>query len=317
MSVRLRDTTDLAQPSPPTAASEHAVCVRELTHRYGDFTAVERLDLTVARGERYALLGSNGAGKTTTLEIIQGHRQPTEGDVTVLGHPTGRAPALRSRVGIMLQESGFAGDLNVRETVALFGRLSGRPDDVDRVLGLVDLAGKATTRVEQLSGGERRRLDFATAIWGAPELVFLDEPTTGMDPAARERLWQVVERLGASGSTILLTTHYLEEASRFADRIGILHHGRLVAEGTLTELVALRPARITVALRDGGAQLPLPHTRKGTTCVIETRDLQRDLHLVMTWAHERGVVFDDINVRSSSLEELFLDLTRDNAGALP
>src|SRR6185312_7777942 len=180
----------------------------------GAYTAVQGLGLTVRRGELYALLGTNGAGKTTTLEVLEGHRVPTSGQVSVLdGDPSDRR-RVRPRMGIMLQESGLAAELTVRESVALAGAVSGRHDEVDAVLDRVGLAAKKQTRVAQLSGGEKRRVDFAMAVWGTPELIFLDEPTTGLDPASRAAVWAVVDALRACGTTFLLTTHYLEEAEQ-------------------------------------------------------------------------------------------------------
>ncbi|GAB7039348.1 hypothetical protein JCM9533A_31980 [Catenuloplanes niger JCM 9533] len=183
--------------------------VQHLNLRYGDFHAVRDLSFHVERGELYALLGTNGAGKTSTLEIVEGHRAPTSGTVTVFGASPRDRAAVRPRIGIMLQESGFTPDLTVRESVRLIGGLTGREDTVDRVLAIVDLTAKAGTLVSQLSGGEKRRLDFATAVWGAPELIFLDEPTTGLDIQSRDALWAAVDRLREDGSTIVLTTHYL------------------------------------------------------------------------------------------------------------
>ena len=276
--------------------TETVVRATNFSYRYGDFAAVQGLDLAVQRGEVYALLGTNGAGKTTTLEVIEGHRRPTSGTVSVLGgDPTDRR-RIRPRVGIMLQDSGFAGDLTAVESLRLAGRLSGRDDSVDALLDTVDLRGKAETRVVQLSGGEKRRLDFAMAIWGAPELVFLDEPTTGLDPTARESLWEVVGELRDQGTTVILTTHYLEEAQRYADRIGLMHKGVLKREGTLAELVAAEPP------------LPIPATAHGLV-VVTTDDLQGDLTALLAWADRGGHRLDQLSATSSSLDDLFRDLT--------
>ncbi len=289
--------------------TETVVRATNFSYRYGDFAAVQGLDLAVQRGEVYALLGTNGAGKTTTLEVIEGHRRPTSGTVSVLGgDPTDRR-RIRPRVGIMLQDSGFAGDLTAVESLRLAGRLSGRDDSVDALLDTVDLRGKAETRVVQLSGGEKRRLDFAMAIWGAPELVFLDEPTTGLDPTARESLWEVVGELRDQGTTVILTTHYLEEAQRYADRIGLMHQGVLKREGTLAELVAAEPSHIRF-VAPPGADLPLPITAtEHGLVVVTTDDLQGDLTALLAWADRGGHRLDQLSATSSSLDDLFRDLT--------
>ncbi|MCU1404765.1 MAG: transporter ATP-binding protein [Glaciihabitans sp.] len=275
----------------------------------GEFPAVKELSLTVRRGELYALLGTNGAGKTTTLETIEGHRAPSAGTVTVFGgSPTDRR-TVRPRVGIMLQETGYAADLTCHETLNLVGALSGRSDDADRILGKVALQGKRDTRVGQLSGGERRRLDFGSAIWGSPELLFLDEPTTGLDPTARDVLWEVVAELRRGGCTIILTTHYLEEAEKHADRIGLMHKGVLATEGTLAELVAGHPSHITFVTPEAAA-LPLPGDTVGNRTVIETSNMQGDLHTLLVWAAEKNVTLEQLTATSSSLDDVFRTLTR-------
>jgi ABC-2 type transport system ATP-binding protein len=224
----------------------------------GAHTAVRGLELTVRRGELYALLGTNGAGKTTTLEVLEGHRVPTSGRVRVLsGDPADRR-GVRPRMGIMLQDSGLAAELTVRESVALAGAISGRRDEVDGVLERVGLTPKKGTRVAQLSGGEKRRVDFAMAIWGAPELIFLDEPTTGLDPTSRDALWTVVDELRAAGTTFLLTTHYLEEAEKRADRIGLMHAGTLRREGTVADLTANSVATVRFVPPGAVDDIPLP-----------------------------------------------------------
>jgi ABC-2 type transport system ATP-binding protein len=205
--------------------STPVIDVERLNLKYGDFHAVKDLSFQVQKGEFYALLGTNGAGKTSTLETIEGHRTPTSGTVRVLGKSPRDRAVVRPKMGIMLQESGFSPDLTVKESVRLIGKLTQRTDRVERVLGIVDLTRKAGTKVSQLSGGEKRRLDFATAVYGTPELVFLDEPTTGLDIQSRDALWDAVDKLREDGSTIVLTTHYLEEAQQRADRIGLMHRG--------------------------------------------------------------------------------------------
>jgi ABC-2 type transport system ATP-binding protein len=294
-------------------AGDTIVEVRDLSYNYGahgEFQAVKNLSFRVQRGELYALLGTNGAGKTTTLETIEGHRTPTSGTASVFGGaPTDRR-GIRPRMGLMLQETGYAADLTAVETLRLVGGLSGRQDDADRILERVDLVAKRDTRVGQLSGGERRRLDFGSAIWGSPELLFLDEPTTGLDPTARERLWAVVEELREQGATIILTTHYLEEAERYADRIGLMHEGVLASEGTLAELVANHPARISF-VAPAGVELPLAVTSTSNALsTVTTHDLQGDLTRLLVWAERGGHRLDQLSATSSSLDDVFRTLTR-------
>jgi ABC-2 type transport system ATP-binding protein len=277
------DTTDARPATSGTGTTggtglDEVIRASGLGFSYGGFTAVDALDLTVRRGELYALLGTNGAGKTTTLEVLEGHRRPTAGTVEVLGgDPTDRART-RPRVGIMLQDSGLAAELTVRESVLLSGAVSGREADVDALLDRVGIAAKARTRVAQLSGGEKRRVDFAMAVWGTPELVFLDEPTTGLDPSARDELWDVVRDLRDEGVTFLLTTHYLEEAERHADRIGLMHRGTLRREGTIADLTAGSTTSIRFVSPVAVAELPLPvsGTENGLV-VVTTTDPQRDV----------------------------------------
>ena len=286
--------------------------VTNLTYSYGargQFPAVHQLDLAVQPGELYALLGTNGAGKTTSLEAIEGHRRPTSGSVRVFGDDPYDRRAVRPRVGIMLQEVGFAPDLTVAESVRLAGAISGRDDRVDRVVSLVGLDAKSETRVVQLSGGERRRLDFAMAVWGDPALLFLDEPTTGLDPAARDALWNVIAGLRERGTTIILTTHYLEAAQKHADRIGLMHRGRLEREGTLEQLVDDQPAEIRF-VAPPGIDLPLAvqATEHGTS-IVKTDDLQRDLTLLLTWADRGNHRLAELSAAHSSLDDLFRTLT--------
>ncbi|GAB7046271.1 ABC transporter ATP-binding protein [Catenuloplanes indicus] len=280
--------------------------VQNLNLRYGDFHAVKDLSFHVDHGELYALLGTNGAGKTSTLEIIEGHRTPTSGTVTVFGHSPRDRAAVRPRMGIMLQESGFTPDLTVRESVRLIGALTRREDTVDRVLAIVDLTAKAGTLVSQLSGGEKRRLDFATAVWGAPELIFLDEPTTGLDIQSRDALWAAVDRLREDGSTIVLTTHYLEEAQQRANRIGLMHEGTFHREGTVSELTRTLPSVIRVTVPAGTATLPLPATAlDADRWSIETTDLQKDLHYLLGWAHDNAIALRDIEAGQTRLDDVF------------
>lgn len=281
-----------------------------LTVTYGDFTAVRDLSFEVHRGELYALLGTNGAGKTSTLEVVEGHRRATSGTVRIFGASPQDRPAVRPRTGIMLQESGFSPDLTVRESVALIGSLSGRDDTVDRVLGVVGLTRKASTIVAQLSGGEKRRLDFATAVYGGPELVVLDEPTTGLDIQSRDALWAAVDGLREAGSTVVLTTHYLEEAQQRADRIGLMHEGRLQREGTVAELTRTLPSVITFGLQPGAPEPPIVGALNGGFHV-ETFHLQDDLHRLLAWAHDHEVELQDLQAGPTRLDDVFraLDAT--------
>ncbi|MFJ5152843.1 ABC transporter ATP-binding protein [Streptomyces sp. NPDC088353] len=217
--------------------NELAVDVRGLRKRYGDVTAVDGMDLAIRKGEVLGLLGPNGAGKSTTVEIIQGHRSRDAGEVSVLGaDPASATRAWRSRVGIVWQDESAPAELTVRETVRHFARYYPRPRDPEEVVALVGLEAKAGSRIKALSGGQRRRLDVALGVIGGPELLLLDEPTTGFDPAARRRFWTLIRTLAQEGTTILLTTHYLEEAEALADRLAVVARGRIVAEGTSREL---------------------------------------------------------------------------------
>ena len=229
-----------------------AISVRDLTKHYGDVRAVDGVSFDVDEGAVYALLGHNGAGKTTTVEILEGHRKRTSGEVTVLGHDPGRAGReFRDRIGIVLQSSGVEHELTVAEAVTVYGSCYRRRRPVPDVIELVDLGPQADRRVGALSGGQRRRLDLALGIVGEPDLLFLDEPTTGFDPAARRNAWELVRELCSGGTTVLLTTHYLDEAERLADRVGVLVAGRLVAEGSPAELVGGGGTRVGFDLPPG------------------------------------------------------------------
>ena len=286
--------------------STPVIDVDHLNLSYGDFHAVKDLSFQVASGELYALLGTNGAGKTSTLETIEGHRTATSGTVRVFGQSPRDRRAVRPRMGIMLQESGFSPDLTVRESVRLIGKLSGRRDRAERVLSIVDLTHKATTKVSQLSGGEKRRLDFATAVYGNPELIFLDEPTTGLDIQSRDALWDAVDKLREDGSTIVLTTHYLEEAQQRADRIGLMHQGTFHQEGTVAELTRTLPAVIRFSLPVPAPALPLQATREpGGTFLIETHSLQKDLHTLLGWADANAMELRQLEAGPTRLDDVF------------
>jgi ABC-2 type transport system ATP-binding protein len=264
------------------------VDVDGLTVTYGDVTAVRDLTFRVQQGELYALLGTNGAGKTSALEVIGGRRRATSGTVRVFGsNPLGRRAA-RPRTGIMLQATAAAPDRTIQKAVGLIGSRGEIRDDVDAVLGVAGLAGKAGPLVSQLSGGQKRRLDFATAVHGRPELVVLDDPTAGLDSYSRDALWDAVQRLRDDGSTVLLTTHHPDEVQQHADRIGLLHEGTLRHEGTIAELTRSLPAVISFALPPGAPEPPIVGALNGAFHV-KTFNLQLDLHRLLVWAHDHSV----------------------------
>jgi ABC-2 type transport system ATP-binding protein len=299
------ERTSGASPGP-------VVEVDRLSVSYGDFLAVKELSLRIEQGELYALLGTNGAGKTSALEVIEGHRKASSGTVRVFGQSPADRRAVRPRTGIMLQESGFSADLTVAESVRLVGRLSGRSDSVDRLLGVVDLTHKATTRVGQLSGGEKRRLDFATAVYGRPELIFLDEPTTGLDIQSRDALWAAVADLRGDGSTVILTTHYLEEAQQYADRIGLMHRGTLRSQGTVAELTRTLPAMIEFSMSPGDPVPPFGAAQPtGPAYLIETFELQADLKRLLDWADLHDVALQGLSAAPTRLDDVFRAIDTD------
>jgi ABC-2 type transport system ATP-binding protein len=294
-----------------------AVQVRGLRKAYGSVQAVDGLDLTVQRGEVLAVLGPNGAGKTTTVEILEGHRRADAGEVEVLGHdPARREREFLGRIGIVLQESGLDPAIRVREAVELYSAAYPQRRPADEVIELVGLAGKADARADTLSGGQRRRLDLALGISGDPELIFLDEPTTGFDPAARRQSWELIESLRSLGKTILLTTHYMEEAQRLADRVVVIARGRIIAEGTPDSLgrgsgEAVVSFRLP-AFHDG---LPLPGGARiaRDAVTFETTAPTRDLAPMLGWAAERGMELENLTVARPTLEDVYLQLTEETA----
>jgi ABC-2 type transport system ATP-binding protein len=289
-----------------------AIAVNGLRHAYGDVVAVDGIDFHVEQGEVFALLGTNGAGKTTTLEIIEGFLRPGAGSVRVLGHdPYTERTALAPSLGVLPQESGLIGELTVAETVSLWQRLSTRTDSPAGLMERLALTHRADVAVDRLSGGERRRLDVALAVWGGPRLLVLDEPTTGLDPESRQRVWALVEDLAATGTTVLLTTHYLEEAEALADRVAIMHRGRVRVAGTMTDVLSSQPARITATLPAVFPSLPaLSGTAvvAGTELSVETGALQEDLLALLLWADRNAVRLDGLNAAQASLHEVFLTL---------
>ena len=295
---------------------EPAIRVRGVEKRYGAVEAVRGIDLDVAEGELFALLGPNGAGKTTTVEILEGHRERTSGDVSVLGmDPATAGRELRDRIGIVLQTSGIEPELTVTEAIDLYGSCYRQRRPAAELLELVGLEEKADARIGSLSGGQRRRIDLALGIVGRPDMLFLDEPTTGFDAAARRRSWNVVGELCGQGATVLLTTHYLDEAERLANRVGVLAGGRLVAEGTPDELVAgIGGTVVSFALPPGVAVTDLPDLGSppvvdGGRVELATDSPTADLHHLTGWAMERGIALDDLRVVRPTLEDAFLQLS--------
>ena len=309
-----------ADTSPTTSRSDPVISIRGLRKRYGAHEAVRGIDLEVRRGEIFAFLGPNGAGKTTTVEILEGFRQAGDGVVEVLGANPWHAPSRwRERIGIVLQESESEPGLTVRECLELYAGYYHAPRNVDETLALVELREQAGERATALSGGQRRRLDVALALIGDPELIFLDEPTTGFDPSARRAAWEVIGGLRELGKTIFLTTHYMEEAERLADRIAIIAAGRIVAQGTPqtlgdrhlagTQITFAPPAEATTGeLPDAFAERA---KRRAGRIVLPTANVTADLHLLSGWALDRGLELDDLEVRRPTLEDIYLKLTDD------
>jgi ABC-2 type transport system ATP-binding protein len=298
-----------------------AIVVAGLRKSYGAVQAVRGVSFTVARGEIFALLGPNGAGKTTTLEILEGFRTRDGGRVEVLGHDPGdrsSGRALRERIGLVLQDIAVEPYLTVRETVARNAGYYPAPRDVDQVIDLVGLAGQRRQKVRSLSGGQKRRLDLALGLIGGPDLLFLDEPTTGFDPSARRDAWQIVRNLRGSGTTIVLTTHYMEEAQALADRVAMISGGRIVAEGAPSAIGGRDTARaeIRFALSDprAVADLPLPASVAADGLVtVEAAEPTAALHQLTGWALGAGLVLDRLVVDRPSLEDVYLRLTTDHA----
>jgi ABC-2 type transport system ATP-binding protein len=288
---------------------EPAIEVRDLRKRYGEFEAVRGIDIDVRRGEVFGLLGPNGAGKTTTVEILEGYRERSGGEVAVLGHdPALRSRELRRRIGIVLQSGGIYSHITPREALRHWASFYPEPRDVEEVLGLVGLTDKGDVRSRTLSGGQLRRLDFALALVGNPELIFLDEPTTGFDPEARRTAWETIRTLRELGKTILLTTHYLDEAQALADRVAIVKDGRVLAIGPPRELGAHPPG----AHPPGASHYRVTYRdARGELVEHETDDPTRLLHELTAQALERGERLEELSVGRPSLEEVYLELTAD------
>ncbi|HEX3803523.1 MAG TPA: ABC transporter ATP-binding protein [Solirubrobacteraceae bacterium] len=300
--------------------AEPVIRVSGLRRHYGDHEAVSGIDLEVHSGEIFAFLGPNGAGKTTTVEILEGFRRASGGSVEVLGHDPWKAPgSWRARIGIVLQETGAEPGLTVRECVALYAGYYPAPRSIDETIALVGLSPQAHERAASLSGGQRRRLDVALALIGDPELIFLDEPTTGFDPSARRAAWEVIGGLRQLGKTIFLTTHYMEEAERLADRIAVIAAGQIVAEGTPQTLGGrqLEAAQITFTLpatAHAGLPSALAERVQGEAdgaLRLPSTSVTADLNLLSGWALDRGLELDDLEVTRPTLEDVYLQLTND------
>ncbi|MEV6675750.1 ABC transporter ATP-binding protein [Streptomyces erythrochromogenes] len=314
-----------------SGAAENVITATDVWRRYGPagsrgFDAVRGVSFTVRRGEVFGLLGTNGAGKTSTLELLEGLARPSRGTVRLFGadDPVRDRARIRPRTGVMLQEGGFISELTVSETLRMWGGCTTGPRPAADALAMTGLTGRADVQVKSLSGGERRRLDLALAVLGSPELLFLDEPTTGMDPEGRQETWDIIKDLQGRGTSIVLTTHYLEEAEALADRIAIMHAGRVALAGTVAEITDSRPSTLVFRLPPGSRLADLGSAaRLGAEEVLEeaggrirlgTRDLQHTATEVLLAARERSLALTDLHARSASLDEVFLDLARSGGG---
>ena len=311
----MRDAVD------PGGAQRPAIEIRGLTKHYGGVPAVSDLDLDVAVGETLALLGPNGAGKTTTVECCMGYRVPDAGGVRVLGlDPRRDRTALAPRVGLMLQEGGVYPHAYPEEVLHLFAAFYRSPRDPEQLLERVGLAGSRRTRFRDLSGGQKQRLSLALALIGRPDVVYLDEPTTGLDVAARRRAWELIEELQADQVTVVLTTHLLDEAEHLADRVAIIDRGHLIAQGTLSELTRAEQSQVTFQARPGldlrslaaALEAPVSETTSGHY-LIEAVNSPQLLVRLAGWLAERSEPLDELYAGRSSLEDLFLRLTGDHA----
>jgi len=289
--------------------------VQKLVKSYGDVHAVRGIDLHVDRGEVFALLGPNGAGKSTTVEILEGHRSMTSGSVEVLGFdPTNRDRAYRERIGIVLQETAIEDQLTVKEALDIYGSMYPKRRPTGELIELVGLEQKTEARIRTLSGGQRRRLELALGIVGDPDLIFLDEPTTGFDPSARRQAWTIVENLTSLGKTVLLTTHYMDEAQHLAKRVAVIADGVIVAQGTPESLGDRQNARSVIAFSGEGPHLDsldLPDITVSESGRVEilSEDPTKDLHTITGWAIAHGVELTDLSVSRPSLEDVYLELT--------
>src|ERR1700693_6272319 len=314
-------TTHMANkqvPEPGTSADE-AIVVENFTKSYGSNRVVDELQFAVQRGEIFALLGPNGAGKTTTIETLEGYRKPDTGRVRVLGlDPIRESQALKPQIGVMLQQDGLYTGLTAREVLHLFAGYYRQPQNIDALLERVGLSAAAKTRCRRLSGGQKRRLALAVALVGNPSLVFLDEPTAGMDPQARLVTWEIIRDLKRAGTTVLLTTHLMDEAERLADRVAIIDHGRLIALDTPAHMTGVQNATVVRFVAPAGidtAQLAaLPSARKAEeirpgSYMIETEAIPVLIAELTAWLRDNTITLSELRVGHGSLEDLFLRLT--------
>ncbi len=311
--------TALSSVSTQQIREDEAIVVTNISKNYGSHRVLDHLDFTVQRGEVFALLGPNGAGKTTTVETLEGYRSPDEGSVRVLGlDPVRQGQTLKPRIGVMLQQDGLYPALTAREVLSLFAGYFDQPQSVDTLLERVGLTSAAKTRCRRLSGGQKRRLALAVALVGNPELIFMDEPTAGMDPQARLTTWEIIRDLKRSGATILLTTHLMDEAERLADRVAIIDHGRLIALDTPGNLTGTQNAQIVRFVGPEGldcTQLAaLPSAKKAEeiragSYLLETEDVPTLLVELTTWLRDQRIPLSELRVGHGSLEDLFLRLT--------
>jgi ABC-2 type transport system ATP-binding protein len=298
----------------PTFDTSAVIQVSGLTKSYGDIRAVAGIDLRIGAGEVFAMLGPNGAGKTTTVEILEGYRRRDGGEVTVLGLDPGRQQRLlKAQIGIVLQSTGVDRYLTVAETIAMYSGYYPHPRPVDDVIDVVGLASKRNSRVVKLSGGQQRRLDVAIALAGDPEILFLDEPTTGFDPSARHEAWEVVKNLAALGKTVLLTTHYMDEAQHLADRVAVIADGRIVAEGAPATLAGRDATRARVSYHVGDGATPPPDLGGPPApegfVEFAPEDLTLGLHRLTGWALENSVSLSTLQILRPTLEDVYLQLT--------
>jgi ABC-2 type transport system ATP-binding protein len=297
-----RSSTSPSSGAVRTPAVSTAISVRDLRKSYDGVTALAGISFDVGEGEVFGLLGPNGAGKTTTVEILEGYRRRDSGDVSVLGFdPSGAPRELRERIGVVLQQSGLVSNLTVRELLRVFAGYYERRRDVDEVIELVGLSEKRDARLRTLSGGQQRRADLGVALVGDPDLVFLDEPTTGFDPAARRTAWEMIRSLRSLGKTILLTTHYLDEAQQLADRVAVIRAGSIVRLGTPAELIG------------AGGPVEIRFRRNGALVVMETDEPTRVLHELTSEALAAGTELEHLEVRRPTLEDVYLELIEEEA----
>ena len=315
VSGMITNSLEAAVAARSAPAEEPAVRVRGVRKSYGGVRALDGVDLEVRRGELLALLGPNGAGKTTLVEILEGHRGADSGEVEVLGFdPARRERAFRQRIGIVLQEAALEPRLTVHEAIELYAAPYPNALPALEVAELVGLSDRLDAQAGTLSGGQRRRLDLAVGICGDPELVFLDEPTTGFDPAARRRSWELIRDLRGLGKTILLTTHYMEEAQQLADRVVVMSRGRLIADGTPGELGGDRSALVRFRLPDGlDPVLPAGADRRERAVSFRTATPTHDLAPLLSWASVRGFELEGLTVSRPTLEDVYLQLTEEAA----